>query len=212
MLSLRSMVEEKTQIISGGKTYELGKSDLIFIPPNTPYVRKSKKEQLFVFHFNAENFKNEIFVTRNANKQIADLFAEGYRAALSQQEGYRLKLNSVLYDILYLLSAPNYKKEVEQAIDIIKQNYCESGFRIDDIGKQIHLSASRLRKIFKDETKVSPKEYCNNLRFERALTLLKSGYLSVEETAQTVGFSDAKNFSSAFRKFYGVSPSHYKKR
>lgn len=212
MLSLRVMAEEKTKIISNGKTYSVGKGDLIFIPPNTPYERKTKKEELFVFHFLAENFKKDIYIMENVSKKIEDLFREAYKTSIDQPQSYRLKLNSVLYDVLFELAAPSYSEEVKRAVDLIKHHYCESDFRISEISKKIHLSESRIRKIFKEETGMSPKEYLCNMRFERAMTLLKSGYISVKEVSDMVGFTDSKHFSSEFKKKYGISPVHCKSK
>ncbi len=46
-------------------------------------------------------------------------------------------------------------------------------------------------------------------RMDRALALLKSTGLSVEEVAAMVGYNDASNFYRAFRGYYHVSPREY---
>ncbi len=40
--------------------------------------------------------------------------------------------------------------------------------------------------------------------------LKKEGH-SVSETAEAVGYGESKNFSSSFKKFYGICPSEAKK-
>lgn len=208
MLSLRTEAEGATEIIAGDVSFSLGAGDLIFIPPNTPYFRRSKNEELVVFHFYSRALENEkITVVPMVKPAIYDLFAEGYKTALAQPKGAKLKLNAVLYSILFELNTPPYGSEIKKAVDIITDGYCKEGFRISEIAKQIHISESNLRKKFKDETGFSPKQYCDNLRFERAVSLLKSGYCSVEAAAEAVGFSSAKNFSSAFKKRYKLPPS-----
>lgn len=212
MLSLRTEAMDKTEFEFGNKTYSLEKNDLIFIPPNNPYVRKTKKEELIVFHFRSDNLKNnDITVIKNINSRIADLFREGYKTAVMQQKNYKLKLKAILYSILFELNEPLYSSEVKQAIDLINRNYCSSDFRMSEVSEKLHMSESYLRKIFKAEMGVSPKRFCDDLRFARAAYLLKSDYLSVEEVSDMVGFSNAKIFSSAFRKRYGMPPSYFKK-
>lgn len=208
MLSLRTEAEEATEIIAGDVSFSLKAGDLIFIPPETPYTRRSKNERLVVFHFYAPALNNEkMTVLPSISSAAADLFAEGLRVALAQPKGAGLKLNSVLYSILFELNTPPYGSEIKKAVDIITDGYCKEGFRISEVAKQIHISESNLRKKFKEETGLSPKQYCDNLRFERAASLLKSGHCSVEAAAEAVGFSSAKNFSSAFKKRYKLPPS-----
>lgn len=212
MLSLRTAAEDKTEFEFGDKVYNLGKNDLIFIPPNNPYIRKTKNEELIVFHFRSDNLmNNEVTVIKNINSKIADLFRDGYKTAIMQQKNYKLKLKSVLYSILFELNEPLYRSEVKNAIDYINRNYCSNDFRISAIAQELHMSESHLRKLFKNETGLSPKEFCNNMRFERAAHLLEADYLSVENVSDMVGFSNVKNFSTAFRNKYGVTPSCYKR-
>lgn len=46
-------------------------------------------------------------------------------------------------------------------------------------------------------------------RMKRALTLLTSTNLTVEQIASFVGYSDKSNFHKTFKKFYGQSPRNY---
>lgn len=212
MLSVRTDAEDKTEFDFGDKTYELEKNDLIFIPPDNPYIRRTKKEELIVFHFRLDNLiNNDVTVIKNINSKVVDLFREGYKTAIMQQKNYKLKLNSILYSVLFELNEPSYSSEVKQAIEYINLNYCSNDFKISTIAEKLHMSESYLRKIFKKETGISPKMFLDNMRFERASRLLETDYLSVQAVSDMVGFSDVKNFSTAFRKKYGVTPSSCKR-
>ncbi|MCG8399471.1 helix-turn-helix transcriptional regulator, partial [Bacillus atrophaeus] len=48
-------------------------------------------------------------------------------------------------------------------------------------------------------------------RMERAAELLRDSSLSVLGVAQSVGYSSASQFSAAFRRQYGMSPTMYRK-
>jgi AraC-like DNA-binding protein len=50
---------------------------------------------------------------------------------------------------------------------------------------------------------------CDQVRFERARALLRDGELGVAQVATTLGYRDAANFSRAFRRLAGMSPSAY---
>ena len=51
---------------------------------------------------------------------------------------------------------------------------------------------------------------CDEVRFERARELLRERTLGVAQVAQTLGYRDAANFSRAFRRHAGMSPSAYR--
>lgn len=211
-LSLRTKLQGKTIISAGNEVFLPGKSDILFIPPGMSYERKSENEELIAFHFYADNlYDKNIEIVKNVSPKIEDLFKRAYKTDLYQHEKGTLKLNSILYSIFFELNELPYRPEIKAAIAIIKKNYCSSNFFIGDISKELHVSESHLRKIFKTETGMSLKKYCDTMRFERATSLLKSDYISVEDVAELVGFTNTKNFSTAFKKKYNMSPSQYQK-
>jgi AraC-like DNA-binding protein len=48
-------------------------------------------------------------------------------------------------------------------------------------------------------------------RFHHAVRLLESSEMSVKEIAENLGYSAVSNFSRAFSKATGTSPSHWRK-
>lgn len=59
---------------------------------------------------------------------------------------------------------------------------------------------------------VSFRELVHQVRFERACDLLQNSPATVAQIAQRLGFSDAANFSRAFRRALGMSPAEYRQR
>ena len=49
------------------------------------------------------------------------------------------------------------------------------------------------------------------MRLQHAAQLLTSRQYTISEVADRSGFNDAKYFREVFKKYYGVSPSHYAK-
>lgn len=54
-------------------------------------------------------------------------------------------------------------------------------------------------------------DYFAKRRFEKANTLLKSGY-TVTQAAESMGFGSIHAFSRAYKKYFGITPSEYKER
>ncbi|HEY1078343.1 MAG TPA: AraC family transcriptional regulator ligand-binding domain-containing protein [Fontimonas sp.] len=55
------------------------------------------------------------------------------------------------------------------------------------------------------------RELSGKIRHERACTLLKGGEQTVSQIAYELGYTDAANFTRAFRREAGVSPSQYQR-
>lgn len=75
----------------------------------------------------------------------------------------------------------------------------------------MYLSPFYISKIFKSETGDAPIRHLINIRLEKAMELLQSGFAgSIQEVAVQVGYEDAYHFSKLFKKRYGIPPSQVK--
>lgn len=90
----------------------------------------------------------------------------------------------------------------------IKYNYMH-GVRVDELARAFGYERSYLFRIFKARYGMSVKDYITKTRMLNAKKLLLKGY-TVWETARLVGYDDEFNFSKAFKKYHGISPSHFK--
>ena len=94
----------------------------------------------------------------------------------------------------------------------MEEHYCDPGMDMETLYGMSFISASSLQRPFEARFGISPKQYLNKLRMNRALELLMENKLSVKEIALVCGFSDEKYFSRAFKKKYGYPPSHFCKK
>jgi transcriptional regulator GlxA family with amidase domain len=81
---------------------------------------------------------------------------------------------------------------------------------LSELASLAHLSPSRLRHLFKQETGMTPANYLRKVRLDQAEELLRTTFLSVKEIAGAVGFSTAGNLLRAFKKAYGKLPTTYR--
>jgi AraC-like DNA-binding protein len=75
-----------------------------------------------------------------------------------------------------------------------------------DIAQSLNLSERTLRRHLAASGRVF-REIHNQLRTERALELLSAGALSVAQIGSEVGFSDAREFRRAFKRWTGAPPA-----
>ena len=91
------------------------------------------------------------------------------------------------------------------------QAQAASSVSIARMAQELGYHRTYLTKLFHQEIGVSPVRYLQQLRMDRAKLLLLEP-LSVEEVARSVGYADPLYFSKSFKKWFGMTPSEYRKR
>ncbi len=99
-----------------------------------------------------------------------------------------------------------YPEGVVQAQRWLDEHCCQP-LAMDAVARRFCMSASYFRHQFQQLIGLSPKQYVMFSRLARARELLAGTALPIAEIAEQCGFPDASNFSRAFRRRYGVSPS-----
>lgn len=80
---------------------------------------------------------------------------------------------------------------------------------IDHLAGMLGYHRAHLTKLFKQKTGLSPMQFLQQIRMERAEQLLATT-MTVEAVASAVGFGDALYFSRKFRKWRGLSPTEHR--
>ena len=92
--------------------------------------------------------------------------------------------------------------------DYISKNYTQQILNIPKIAFDMAMSESSLLRKLKQLTGLSPAKYLQEVRLEKAMTLLVcKAYNSVSRVAVEVGYSDTRSFSRSFKNRFGKSPS-----
>ncbi|QUQ65908.1 AraC family transcriptional regulator [Kutzneria sp. CA-103260] len=82
---------------------------------------------------------------------------------------------------------------------------------LDDLALQANMSKYHLLRSFRQATGTTPHRYLVRLRLRRAASLLRGSSQSVQQIMTACGYQSAAQFSAAFRREYGCSPSHYRR-
>jgi len=83
---------------------------------------------------------------------------------------------------------------------------------LKDLAAVVGVHGRRLTQAFRNHLNMSVSEYLRQQRMETAERLLTQTALRVVAVGEEVGFSSAANFSTAFRRHTGMSPSAYRRR
>jgi YesN/AraC family two-component response regulator len=99
-------------------------------------------------------------------------------------------------------------KIVLEVKQYIKLNYDNTN--LDLAAQHINLSPSYLSTIFKQETGMNFSDYLQSQKMENAARLILGGSRKTYEISGMVGYFSSKNFTRAFKKYFGMSPREYR--
>lgn len=211
-----------------GKTYEVVKGDMFFLPEgqtckyygdvNNPYAYywvtfqgKYAEHLLKQCNITAENPVMHI-----DDKQVEKQFELMFKKMRQHQLPAILMVLSHLYALFSILIKKSKANRtftghylIEEAMLYIDHHYCEP-ITIKDICKKLNCDFSHFTKIFKKYQGVSPKEYLESLRLTRAKLLLKENMQSIEQISYSLGFEDYSVFYRWFKRTTGETPREYR--
>ena len=108
-------------------------------------------------------------------------------------------------------SNSNIVDKINEARIVMKANI-ENPVSPEKISQQLGLGYSWFRRSFKEYTGVSPARYQMQLRLTRAKELLIGSDKSISEIAYMLNYENAGQFSTAFKKHEGMTPSEFRNR
>ncbi len=135
-------------------------------------------------------------VTFQAKALLSDVeLAEALRRALGGEEALPQPTSAV----------------VKRAIAHLQQHHASALTRTD-IASAVGVSEDYLSHIFRQEVGLSPWEFLNRYRVQRAKELLRASDAPMLEIAERVGFGDLSYFNRVFRRLAGCTPGAYRAR
>lgn len=149
----------------------------------------------------------------------------GGRVRFDQPEN-RLRFDATVLDLPLLHADPVAlqlaRAQCERDLDAVMSAPGPAGVRallraaegepptLEEAAARLHLSPRTLKRRLAAQGTTYSALLCEARR-ERAEALLLSGDLSIDEVAERLGYSDAANFTRAFRRWTGLTPSRFRK-
>lgn len=93
---------------------------------------------------------------------------------------------------------------------IILTQRTEEVVDMERLAASLHMSYAHFRRLFKQQTGLSPYQYHLQLRIHRAREMLHGTTLSVRQVAARLNFQTSYHFSKIFKKKTGMSPSQWR--
>lgn len=92
--------------------------------------------------------------------------------------------------------------------DYLERNV-EKHLRFDDILKEFSISASMLKRIFRQYMDCGVMEYYSRLKVDAAKQMIREQSYNFTEIANRLSFNTSQYFTTVFRRVSGMTPSEY---
>lgn len=86
----------------------------------------------------------------------------------------------------------------------------DSPVSIDELSDMCCLSKDHFIRLFKKELQITPVQYINRKKIEKAQLKIITGDLPVKDIAYSLSFDNISYFNRLFRKYTGISPTQYR--
>jgi AraC family transcriptional regulator, arabinose operon regulatory protein len=160
------------------------------------------------------------YINVEDNEKLRTLFMELISNYKSQEIVASLKLKSLLLEIIAFfientvvekicLSNSSASEKISSIIKYIEDNLGED-ITIEELARMVHFHPNYFIKFFRRHLGVSPMQYINKVRMDRAKNLVKTTDTPIKEIAVKVGYRDLFYFSKAFKGYTGFSPSEFR--
>ena len=98
---------------------------------------------------------------------------------------------------------------LSQVNSLIQKNYSDPDFGVEQIAAALGITRVHLNRKLKAESDASPSALLKAERMKHASELLLRGDVTVADISKSCGFSTQSYFSTAFRDYFGQTPSEY---
>jgi len=179
-------------------------------------------------------------LTKNVGAALFEYFTEIYHNATSKQNSrlFRIRGNlelilATLVDLAEDVSLEKIEKpEANFTIESIRKrekisstikrdsriqvvvdyliSHPEESFDSEFLSKMADISPSTLRRLFKEHTGKSPRDFVKDLRMMLAARMLLTSNKRISDIAYEIGIEDINYFSRMFKDVFGITPRKYR--
>ena len=228
-----SCLEGNSTFTIGDKSYEVSKNHLCIIPPNVVHgcVPDDNGDVWKFFTF----YPSKKFLQEMANKMFeedgdlsfSDYFIDDEELSLILQETVKKTLESEVVnedEILGFLTLllekygvftngikPIKPEKFDGLLNYLKhEKYDLKELDFFQMAKIVDMNPYYFHRVFSKTVGLTPQSFINFLKVSKATDLLENCE-SLSLIAQDSGFYDQPHFTKQFKKYYGVTPTNYKK-
>lgn len=215
--------------MNNGEVFCASSGDIVYVPKGARYSSElydKQSESVYAIGINFCLYDSEYREFTSGSSPIVfkltnpeyyrDIFSKMHKISDTSVPSTS-RLNCYFYDIVSsLCEAYQSNSKANKEYRIIQQGikYLETDRMLDksisDIASLCMVSENYFRRLFKEYSGVSPKEYILNAKITKAKLILRENNIPISEIAEICGFPDTAYFCRIFKKRTGFSPLAYR--
>ena len=185
-LELASRIKEKNKPI-----------DIVFLTVYRSFEFAQQALNLGIRHYIVKSTKYDdlVSVFRKIKKDLDD------RTGKTESEEMFQHLTSSA-------NSEQANKKILKITSFINQHYKDASLQL--VASEMGMNPVYLSRYFKEKTGINFNDFVTEVKMRKAAELIKQNRYKIYEISEMVGYTNAKNFSRAFKNFYKVSPQDFK--
>ncbi len=221
------LIDKGTMFFSlNQKMLKLTKNDFLIYAPNTPQLYFFEQDTLYNFywiHFSGYYIRELLSLCKlntersyHVNNACAFIIKDAIKQITSELQTKNYNYEIIASSMLYALFArlPRYMKDsnADSYIKGIVEQFDKDFTTINNINvyaRHLGISTTHFIRVFKKYTSLTPKQYIQKARLEKAKSLILNTDMKIHEIALECGFESPLYFSRLFHKYFGVPPTKF---
>lgn len=210
--------------LADGSAVRLHAGDLAIVPKGSCYLLRYEAQSttyvlldclLTMGDGEEVSLTEQVTVVANdlSDRRIAGIMAKLEMCGASENSAALFRRKELAYRLLSVIFEDSALGSLRQArstsilpgVRLLRQSYLES-LPIGQLAQVCDMSVSSFRRQFSMAYGMSPVQYRNRLRVNRAQQLLAEGSCTVTEAAYASGFENLGYFSRCYKKLTGETP------
>ena len=210
----------------GGEDFPFFPGSITLCPPDMPHSKQcdassgvwqdiSLQFQDDAGHFPPQKLRGEDDSVHSAETLLRLIHSIYYNPA----PHVHLAAAAILEGICHLILGWDENSQTDRITQRLKadifRHFSNPDFSVMDAMQKMNYCPDHIRRVFRQDTGMTPTAYLNKIRLEHARELLLrpvSPAYSIQDIAHRSGFDDPDYFCRLFHKETGLSPRDYRKR
>lgn len=216
-----------------GRHYNPEPRTLLIVPEGVSHTFGTKPQNPYTknfCHFSARvgsmnlfdliDCSRSVLLDEHTAKKVKGLLDDLYDVQHSMNITTPLHVKSLLMRLLAIFlehtsieGIHSYSTTFErmQEVDSYIREHLKEDMTVEHLSGMYGLHPNYFSLVFKNTFGTPPAKYINQVRMEEARKLLLTTDMLVSEISEKTGFLNVHYFSTAFKKYYDVSPMNYRK-
>ncbi len=204
------------------QTFPGSPGTILVIPPGTKHYQTNHKEtrtSFITFESGLETFEYPARIInvehdRLVERWFDDICYLSENPTPGNEELIKGPLFSLLVRLILLERSDSSKTTMHpaytKALQFMNNHYAQN-INIGDIARKCGVSNGYLCLLFRQYLGISPIQHLTRLRLRSAVQLLRTPYISVNETAERCGYPDANYFIRTFKAKMNCTPAEFRR-